>query len=189
MRTLYLFLFLALLSGGCLYGAARTSSSTTYTYDASEDKNHVVATMTTTGSGQQVGASVPFMAGGGYASPNGMIYGQHGYGGGSAFCAMYPGQCVSNVTFVVPQPNVVMTNGGYPGDHGARPSNDAPAETVDIAELQARLHDVESKMTDVDAGLTESLRLHCQMILDHPEMVNDETQRAQLVQSCTDALK
>ncbi len=189
MRTILLCLCLALASTGCLYGAGRTSSTTTYTYDATEDKNHVVSSLTTTGSTQSVGVVMPYLVNG-YDPSTGTPYGQNGYGyGNGQLCAQR--RCPGQVTIIATQPATIVTYGGGQRASGtyAPSGHSAPAaEPVDIAELQERLSALEEADSRVRPALEETLLMQCRIILDNPEMIKDVKQREQLTQSCAGML-
>lgn len=198
MRPIYAILIfsLAAMSAACLAGHGQATTTTSYTYD--DGLNPVrKESVTQTYSGSTVGANLPLIVGGVGTTINGQIPGS-AQGGSSTLCTLYPDRCASSVTVHVPQPNVIMAS-GYggamtvaPGGQpqvvgtGSSPSYAPTAGvTVDITELQKRLHDLEKATAVIGPALKEDLRLKCQMVLGKPDLVPDPDQRKQVVNSCT----
>ena len=198
MRIFKIWLVALLSMTGCLYGAGQAKTRTVIR----QDNGLYPVTETSieqSYEGRTVGASVPFVFGGGYDPTTGTAYGQNGYGngGGSQFCVQYPDRCASNMIVNVPQTSVLVTNGyggtlqvsaggnaqtvpaGAPGTYG-EPSG----PPVDISELQDRLADVEKQTSTMLPVLKKSASVQCQQVLAHPEDIKDEKERALEVQSC-----
>ncbi len=190
MRNVCLFLA-SLFMTGCLYGAGRASSSTTFSYDADPSRNHVTSTVTTNASGQQFGAGIPFVIG----DPGLTGYGYGGYGmiggiggiGGSG-CVLNPDHCAGPETMTAYAPNAI---GSYVAPVAPPNGSYAPASgpPVDISEMQDRLAQVEKKTNTLVPVVKKSVEVQCQQVLAHPEDIKNEKERALEVQSCTEELR
>jgi len=192
----FLLTVLTLSLSGCLFGASRGQTTTSYVND---DGMHPVqrTTITQTSTGATVGASVPLMLGGGMmyagggAYGGGMMYAGGGYGGGSTACVLHPDRCAVVQTATVYQPVTITSSGGYVG--GGQTSMVGPggagsyAETDD-SELTAMLAKHEKTLSVVVGATKQNGRQICQILVANPETIADPDERKDVVTSCRDYL-
>jgi hypothetical protein len=200
----FLMTVLTLSLSGCLFGASRGQTTTSYVND---DGIHPVqrTTITQTSNGTTVGASVPLVLGGGMMYAGGGAYGGAtimggGYGGGNTACVLHPDRCAVMQTATVYQPvTITSSGGGYVG--GAAVSGVGGGRTsmvgsggagtyveTDDSELTAMLAKHEKALSVVVGATKQNSRQICQILIANPDTIADPDERKDVVSSCQDYL-
>lgn len=184
-------ILVSLSLSGCLFGASRGQTTTTFVDDPGNGPVHR-QTYATNSSGMNVGGSVPFMMGAGgmmYAG-GGMYGGGMMVGGGSTACVLHPDRCAVIQTATVVQPISISSSGGYAG--GGNPNigqgQAGTAAETDDSELTAMLARHEKQISKLKGVAKESGRHVCQILVADPDIIADKDERKDVVDSCQDYL-